>query len=119
MKRKLTTDQLTEIAAAARMAEKLAARVLEDQREIAILLAEVEAMTWPQNLFGQMEKSLERRDYEQIENMLSKWERWKQRDLPIIRGRMERTAALIQGFVEFFKATNGVVATTEVVMAER
>jgi hypothetical protein len=118
MKRKLTTDQLTEIAAAARMAEKLAARVLDDQRSIAILVAEIEAFTWPENLFGRMGNSLERRDYDCIEKNLAAWEQWKKHELPIILRRMERTATLIRGFVEFFKGTNGVVGLGQIEVSE-
>lgn len=107
-KKKLTTAELTEISTAARMAELLAARVLEDQRNIAFMLAQIEAMTWPENILGQMQDYLERRDYEKIENMLREWEKFRQSDLPQVQEIMEKTATLIQGFVEFFKQTNGI-----------
>jgi len=109
-RRKLTTNDLAEIAAAARMAEKLASLVLDNQREIEKMLHRLEAMHWPENIFGQMESSLDRRDYEEIECMLEKWRQCREDDLPLIIETMKETGAVIQAFVHFFKKTNGLIS---------
>jgi len=108
-RRKLTTNELTEITAAARMADKLAALVLENQRTVECILYRLEAMHWPENIFGEMENCISRRDYEKIEKMLVEWEQCTKADLPAAKETMKKTATLIRAFVEFFKKTNGMV----------
>lgn len=106
-KRRFGTDELIELSAAARMAEKLAAHVLHVQREIAVILSGVEAMAWPTNLMGRMQTSLERRDYGEIEKMLAEWHKWMNEELPTIKDRLSELETLIRAFVVYFKNTNG------------
>jgi hypothetical protein len=104
--RQFTQQEITEIIGAAKASEKLVMRVESLQALLAKAHGDVEAMRWPENLIGQMEKLLEIRDYNNILALIDKWKEWLNQN-EAANLSMKTLIDLIVAFVEDYKATNG------------
>jgi len=91
-------------------AESLAAHLREEiqrnQRDIAMHYSNVDGMSYPNNLLGEMEELLAQRDYPAITSKIESWQRWLD-DSRRVREMLERTLILIESFVVFYRAENG------------
>jgi len=95
-----TINGITNAIGAASLADKLIARISTEQTEIETVLSDVSAL-WPLNILEQMETLLEARDYAGVSELLETWTAWLA-SMDVVQTKMRRTAAIIEGFVEFY-----------------
>lgn len=102
----LSSKDMYEIIAAESMAVKLQGRVAAIQRQIAQTLSDVDAMSWPDNLLGEMTQLLEERRYSEIAELLERWRIFAERSA-LVKDLMRDTGTLIQAFFDFYSESNG------------
>ena len=78
--------------------EKLRERIARDQREIAVILSDVDAMAYPDNLLGEMQDALS--DKEEIRRVARLWETWIENSTTIKRA-LGSTLSVIKFFAGF------------------
>lgn len=101
----LTLEDITEQLGRGWFTAHLLHKITALQRQVAIHHADMNGMTWPSNLLGQMETALEQQDYTETTSLILQWKEWVE-DSKEIQDAIWRTLILIESFIEFHTAEN-------------
>ena len=98
--------QLVETIGAGSLAAHICAQIVENQRAVATHYADMDGMSYPRNLLGEMEELLSTRRYHAIQDKIDSWRRWIEGTAEIQK-MLERTMVLIEAFLIFYRVENG------------
>jgi len=102
----LTKRSAAEAFGAEQLATKLCEHLEAVQRSIAERCDPMCPFNAESNLLGQMTALLKERRYAEIHVLLQEWDRWAGECGVIIR-EVQKAGLLIEGFCDFYEASNG------------